>query len=384
MKVFYLGVDVSKKKLDLCLRSNGKDILYDVIPNDLSSIKSWLTRTFEKFFLSEDSLVVCAEHTGQYTYPLVCATKSIGVYLCLEDAAKIKYCHGIPRGKNDKIDACRIAMYAERYNDCLQPYTASELIIQKLKNLSTERSMLVADRAKYQSQLKDQVDYMEHSIYIAKCNRVEGIINTFTDYIAQIDLEIKELINQAPVIAHQMDLLMSVDGVGERVALKMIMETDAFTSFTDPRKFCCHAGVVPFVYVSGSSQRSKNRVSNRADKSIKHLLHMAALSVSQVKNSPLKKYYDRKVEEGKNKMVGRIPVFRPRKTGDMLTLPDGRCVTLKKLFLDRRLPQPVRDRVPVLELDGQVIAVAGFGADPRWTARDGEQAVILRIEKEEM
>lgn len=52
----------------------------------------------------------------------------------------------------------------------------------------------------------------------------------------------------------------------------------------------------------------------------------------------------------------------------MLTLPDGRCVTLKKLFLDRRLPQPVRDRVPVLELDGQVIAVAGFGADPRWTA----------------
>jgi DNA invertase Pin-like site-specific DNA recombinase len=83
--------------------------------------------------------------------------------------------------------------------------------------------------------------------------KIEGIINTFTDYIAQIDLEIKELINQAPVIAHQMDLLMSVDGVGERVALKMIMETDAFTSFTDPRKFCCHAvfllnifGSVPF------------------------------------------------------------------------------------------------------------------------------------------
>ena len=205
--------------------------------------------------------------------------------------------------KNDKIDACRIAMYAERYNDCLQPYTASELIIQKTQKTYQQNAVcLLQIGLKYQSQLKDQVDYMEHSIYIAKCNRVEGIINTFTDYIAQIDLEIKELINQAPVIAHQMDLLMSVDGVGERVALKMIMETDAFTSFTDPRKFCCHAGVVPFVYVSGSSQRSKNRVSNRADKSIKHLLHMAALSVSQVKNSPLKKYYDRKVEEGKNKM----------------------------------------------------------------------------------
>lgn len=66
---------------------------------------------------------------------------------------------------------------------------------------------------------------------------MKGIINTFTDYIAQIDLEIKELINQAPVIAHQMDLLMSVDGVGERVALKMIMETDAFTSLLIPGSF---------------------------------------------------------------------------------------------------------------------------------------------------
>lgn len=302
MKVFYLGVDVSKKKLDLCLRSNGKDILYDVIPNDLSFIISWLRIKFEELVFSEDCLVVCAEHTGQYTYPLVCATKEMGVYLCLEDASKIKYCHGIPRGKNDKIDAHRIAMYAERYNDCLQPYAASELIIQKLKKLSIERSMLISDRAKYQSQLKDQADYMDQAIYIAKRSRIEIVINALTDCIKQIEGEIKELINQTPIIAHQMDLLMSVDGIGECVALKMIVETDAFTSFTDPRKFCCHAGVVPFVYISGSSQHSKNRVSNRADKSIKHLLHMAALSVSQVKSSPLKAYYDRKVEEGKNKM----------------------------------------------------------------------------------
>lgn len=68
----------------------------------------------------------------------------------------------------------------------------------------------------------------------------------------------------------------------------------------------------------------------------------------------------------------------------MLTLPDGRCVTLKKLFLDRRLPQPVRDRVPVLEVDGQVIAVGGLRRGSALDGRDGEQAVILRIEKEEM
>ena len=41
-------------------------------------------------------------------------------------------------------------------------------------------------------------------------------------------------------------------------------------------------------------------------------------------------------------------------------------------------------RILVVLLVLILLAVAGFGADPRWTARDGEQAVILRIEKEEM
>ena len=45
MKVVYLGVDVSKKKLDLCLRSNGKDILYDVIPNDNTSVKIYRAKS---------------------------------------------------------------------------------------------------------------------------------------------------------------------------------------------------------------------------------------------------------------------------------------------------------------------------------------------------
>lgn len=82
----------------------------------------------------------------------------------------------------------------------------------------------------------------------------------------------------------------------------MILETQAFTKFTDSRKFCCHAGVAPFSYLSGSSQHSRNRVSQRANKSIKTLLHLGALSALQKKDSELRTYYDRKIAEGKNKM----------------------------------------------------------------------------------
>ena len=49
--------------------------------------------------------------------------------------------------------------------------------------------------------------------------------------------------------------------------------------------------------------RSRNRVSRRANKQVKTLLHLAALSITRKKKSELKEYYKRKVEEGKNKMT---------------------------------------------------------------------------------
>ncbi|KAA6305035.1 hypothetical protein EZS27_043314, partial [termite gut metagenome] len=93
------------------------------------------------------------------------------------------------------------------------------------------------------------------------------------------------------------------DGVGNQVAVKMIVETNAFKDFKHAREFCSHAGVAPFRYDSGTSVRSKSKVSQRADKSIKALLHLAALSVAtRKKDGELREYYIRKVAEGKNKM----------------------------------------------------------------------------------
>ena len=104
-------------------------------------------------------------------------------------------------------------------------------------------------------------------------------------------------------MSRQHELLLSVDGIGEQTAIKMIVERNAFRDFDNERQFCCHAGVAPFKYDSGTSVRFKNKVSNRADKSIKALLHMVALSVAtRKKDGELREYYERKVAEGKNKM----------------------------------------------------------------------------------
>ena len=82
----------------------------------------------------------------------------------------------------------------------------------------------------------------------------------------------------------------------------MIIATKGFTSFQNARQFACYAGIAPFEYSSGTSIRSKTRVSHLADKKMKSLLHMASLNAVRF-DAEIKAYYERKKEEGKHTML---------------------------------------------------------------------------------
>jgi transposase len=139
--------------------------------------------------------------------------------------------------------------------------------------------------------------------YEAKRKRLKRQINELNISIDEIEQEIERLIDNDGTLKHQHELLLSIDGIGTQTAVKMIVETNAFKDFKNGRQFCYHAGVAPFKYDSGRSVRTKNKVSQRADKSIKALLHLAALAVvTRKKDGELHEYYVRKVAEGKNKM----------------------------------------------------------------------------------
>ncbi len=56
-------------------------------------------------------------------------------------------------------------------------------------------------------------------------------------------------------------------------------------------------------------------------------------------------------------------VVRPRRTGDEITLPNGHKKSLKKLFIDCKIPRLERDRIPIVADDNGVIAVAGLGSN---------------------
>lgn len=300
MKKIFIGVDVSKLKLDFCNYRDGQFSKEEIVANHSSAIKSHLESILED--AQKEELLICAEYTGQYIYPLTCVCNEMSIDLWIENPVQIKFRSGMQRGKNDKLDARKIAIYTHRFEDQAHLFSMPEKSIQALKQLVSERDMLVCDRAKYKGQLTDQRDFMEQKVYKKKHNRLSQLIQNLNKAIKQIEDEIQLIIDNNETLSKQHLLLCSIDGIGERTSLKMILETNAFKDFKDPRKFCCHAGVAPFSYTSGSSVRSKRKVSKRADKSIKALLHMAALSASKT-NGDLGKYYNRKVAEGKNKMT---------------------------------------------------------------------------------
>ena len=142
---------------------------------------------------------------------------------------------------------------------------------------------------------------MSDEDYAMQCKIWKSIIKELQKQLDNIDKKVDELVATNERTSHQMELLRSVDGVGKRVAIAMIVCTDAFTRFDNARQFNCYAGMAPFTYTSGKSIQSKAKVSQRANKHIKSLLHMAALSVAtRMKTGEYAEYYKRRCGEGKH------------------------------------------------------------------------------------
>lgn len=80
--------------------------------------------------------------------------------------------------------------------------------------------------------------------------------------------------------------------------------------------------------------------------------------------------------------LGEDALLRPRQTGDRIALPGRGTKTIKKLFIDARIPRWEREAVPVLADSRGVAAVAGFGGDCTRLARPGEAAYELLLWKE--
>ena len=143
---YFIGVDISKNTLDAAIypaKDKKMDFLhFENSAKGLCTMLSWLKQRGVK--ISE--MLVCAEHTGVYTNPLITFAHKKGIALSLNSPLDIKRSMGIARGKNDAVDAARIADYAHSRKDKLRLYEMPSDAVIKLQYLLTERRQYMRQR----------------------------------------------------------------------------------------------------------------------------------------------------------------------------------------------------------------------------------------------
>ena len=297
MKVLHIiGADLSKKSIDFAT----PQAEHIKVSNDLAGYQQ-LMGWIRKQNIHASKMMIVMEHTGLYSYRFEQFLRKHQIAFTKVSALAIKRSMGLVRGKNDKVDAVRIARYGFEKREHLVAEGPVDKALEQLQLLYATRNRFVRQRAGLFTALKE---YKE-SCGLKKTDLIMQshlqLIKNFDHQIAKVDSHIATILQSDKKLNYNNQLLQSVTAVGKVVSLAMIIKTRNFTKFTEARKFACHCGTAPFENTSGSSIRGKTRVSKLADRDMKRLLDMAAKSAIQF-DKELREYYLRRTSSGKSKM----------------------------------------------------------------------------------
>ena len=301
MKKVFIGIDFSKLKFDAAIYSvETKAIIStEVFENDKVGYDAFLQWVKENTRCQKSGLLFCGEHTGYYSGNLSVFLYESGYDMWLVSGLEMKLTQGIKRNKTDRVDACKIAEHAFRYQDKAVLFQPVSKALGEIRELLSYRERLVETRkvlttsAKEMKRVKDNEScdyiYQDSLEYIKSLNAS----------VRNCEKRIEALLKQDIALNTNYKLASSVVGIGLVNAALILVATANFTLFDSPRKFGCYCGVVPFEHSSGSSVRGKNRVSKMANRELKTKLTLAAQNAVRF-DPELREYYQRKRSEGKN------------------------------------------------------------------------------------
>lgn len=298
---FFIGIDVSKNELDFAVQQGKCFLFHREVANEPAAINAFIKELGKLPGFKLNQAIFCMEHTGIYNnHSLTCLYKK-KAQICLEAATQIRNSLGNIRGKNDKIDAMRIAAYAYDKRDRLRLWVPKRDVVQQLAHLAATRLRLITVKKQLRTPLKEHNGFSSGKISRQNLHICSHSLKAIDEDLNRADKAIEQLIQADPELRRLFNLVTSVSGIGKITAVQIIVATNEFKDINNPKKFACYSGVAPFTDDSGKIVK-KARVSHMANKKVKTLLHLSAIVAIQY-NPDLKQFYQRKVlQEKKNKM----------------------------------------------------------------------------------
>jgi transposase len=296
MKKVFVGIDVSKKWIDVCVTLDGRATVHQQFVNTRQGYRellSWL-----RHYGKKGEWLLCMEHTGIYAQPLWHYLTEKTVAYCVVPGSVISSGLEIRRGKTDKIDASDIARFTMRYADELTPHQLPATVLRRLKMLFSYRDRLV------KAKMLIGVPATEAGVFAAQESkevRTDSslLVQIIEGRIKKVEKLMLQVINSDEQTARVYQLIDSVPGFGLVTASYLLIITQCFTTLGNSRKLANFGGVAPHPHKSGTSIKGKTRVSPVADKKLKALLSNGTGSLLQ-HHSGIRQYFERLTAKGKN------------------------------------------------------------------------------------
>lgn len=114
-----IGIDMSKLTFDVRIHSSQAYVQFKNSKTDFKELLKW---SFKNSAFSKENILFIFEHTGLYSHQLAVYLTEQKVPFALVPGLEIKRSLGIARGKDDKVDATKIALYGYRLRDELNLY----------------------------------------------------------------------------------------------------------------------------------------------------------------------------------------------------------------------------------------------------------------------
>lgn len=305
--IHYVGIDISKSKIDCWLRPLGDHLCTGNDRQGFKQLHQWLTQQG----CSPDDTVICMENTGIYGKSLLLALHNKGWKCAVEKTTILEKVGPEHHRKDDPFDARLLAEYADRFTDQLNVKEPAGPALDSLRQLMAERSRLVRQRSATKTK-QAQATQQPHCPEVL-AEGWQKQITFFDGQIEALEEQITQLIESHKELNSYFELITDIPGVGPVTGWLWLMMFYGQQRL-DPKKVASRLGVAPHGSSSGSSVRGRTRSSGHGVASMRATLSMAAQSVS-IHEEKFKNYKQRKLEEGKP-----WPVVRNNLVNKLITI----------------------------------------------------------------
>ena len=298
---YFIGFDISAKDFSASCISNPDNFVFQTqkFQNNNDGLEKFVD-LLSKHNIQQAKTIICMESTGVYSENISYFLASKGFTLCIEAPHKIKNKTKDSPRKNDLVDAEAIAEYAYKYTDKLSFWKPKKELLEQIQVLLSTREHLTVQMTANLNALKS-LKYKYYQTPLA--NKIyEQTIIKLKEHLKQLDDEIKKLIDKDDSFKKTISLAKSVPGVGLLLAANILVLTNGFTQHLNYKNTAAYTGICPYEQTSGTSLHKPPRSKKSGPAKLRKLLYLAALSV-RTHNPYFKKYFLRKVEEGKNKRL---------------------------------------------------------------------------------